>query len=199
MNLYDDFNRADSTTVIGTPSDGGPAWVVGSGSWGINSNQLYCSVSESGAYVTRDAGTNALDFSLKLNGSPYNSLSPVNGLYFRFADVDNTMFLNFSGRMLGLRKKVGGVKTTIGTDYTGATGTIVTGDVISVSVTAGGLITVKQNGITRITHSDNANSANTKIGVFTNSFINYRYDDLVVLDLNLVTSIPVILNTRRDL
>jgi hypothetical protein len=37
----DDFNRANSSTTLGTPSDGGSAWLVDQGTWGISSNQAY--------------------------------------------------------------------------------------------------------------------------------------------------------------
>jgi lysophospholipase L1-like esterase len=39
--LTDTFNRTDSASAIGTPSDGGAAYVV-TGTWGINGNAAYC-------------------------------------------------------------------------------------------------------------------------------------------------------------
>ncbi|HKQ22879.1 MAG TPA: hypothetical protein VJT81_00370, partial [Burkholderiales bacterium] len=35
----DNFNRGDTATAIGTPSDGGSAWLQLAGTWGIASNQ----------------------------------------------------------------------------------------------------------------------------------------------------------------
>lgn len=43
----DTFTRADSATSLGSPSDGGSAWVALSGTWGISSNTAYSASSGS--------------------------------------------------------------------------------------------------------------------------------------------------------
>lgn len=50
--LVDTFNRADSSSSIGTPSDAGAAYVV-TGTWGINGNAAYCPGGSAKVYAVR--------------------------------------------------------------------------------------------------------------------------------------------------
>lgn len=55
--IYDGFNRADSSTTLGS-ADSGAAWVPQLGTWGISSNQAYCpSGSSAQGIATQNIGT----------------------------------------------------------------------------------------------------------------------------------------------
>jgi hypothetical protein len=56
-NRADTFNRGDDASSPGTPSDGGSAWVVHSGTWGISSNTGYCAAAASPAGMVLESFT----------------------------------------------------------------------------------------------------------------------------------------------
>lgn len=87
--LQDDFNRANSTTSLGSPVTGGP-YTVQSGVWGISNNEAYLSTAPSNAHVTFPAAIN-IDLSARIPVTPSSSLQP--GLTFRYADVNNHWLL----------------------------------------------------------------------------------------------------------
>lgn len=88
--LSDDFTRADSTTVPGSPTIGGPYTVV-TGTWGINTNRLYTSASTANSIITFPA---AADLTVKMDvttGSFANA-----GLIARYQDASNWVGLAFT-------------------------------------------------------------------------------------------------------
>ena len=63
--VQDNFNRADSTSVLGSPQIG-PAPTIVSGTWGISGNQAYTSaVGSNGSVVVWECGTPNVDITLK--------------------------------------------------------------------------------------------------------------------------------------
>lgn len=63
--LSDDFNRANSTTSLGSPVTGGP-YTVRVGTWGINGNQAYTSAAVGESVVTFPAAID-VDISCKFS------------------------------------------------------------------------------------------------------------------------------------
>lgn len=62
--VQDNFDRANSTTVVGSPQVG-PAPVAQIGTWGINTNQLYLATPVSSrGLLSYDVGTKYVDISL---------------------------------------------------------------------------------------------------------------------------------------
>lgn len=82
--LSDDFNRANSTTVVGSPQIG-PAPAVLSGTGGISSNQLYCPVIT--LLLTYDLATPGVELS-----SVFNSITAVNGVGYILGVASTTDF-----------------------------------------------------------------------------------------------------------
>jgi hypothetical protein len=120
---FDDFNRADSNTSVGTASDG-TAWQVINGTWGISSNKMYAvsAVSSGSATVPLIVKTVGLDCSIKytITWPTTTGASPVSTI-FRYQDANNYMLLQFgrngSTKMVtaDIYKVIGGTITQIGT------------------------------------------------------------------------------------
>lgn len=147
VNVSDNFNRADSTTTLGTATSG-HSWNAVLGTWGISSNTAY-NPSGSNAIATIDSGrangTIAAKFVTVGAGSNHSRLI--------FRSADGTNFWMAQGRVtsgvagkIQLYKSIAGTFTQVSTD---SATNWVAGDVISV-VTSGDSITVKQNGTTII-------------------------------------------------
>jgi hypothetical protein len=118
---FDDFNRADSNTSVGTASDG-TAWQVISGTWGISGNKMYAvsAVSSGSATVPIIVKTVGLDCSLKYTITwPTTGASSVSTI-FRYQDANNYMLLQFgrngATKMVtaDIYKVIGGSTTQIG-------------------------------------------------------------------------------------
>lgn len=80
--LSDTFNRANSTTVPGTPATGGP-YTAAAGTWGILSNALYTSASLANAVLTFPA---ARDIDVT---ATFVTVSDASGIVFRYVDLNN--------------------------------------------------------------------------------------------------------------
>ena len=169
-NRSDDFNRADSTTSLGTPSDGGSAWVATSGTWGLTSNKGYKVASfgtTQGAYLECSSTQGAVQATIELGSTQYPSLTG------RMVDDNNYIQCQIDTTALKAWKRVAGTWTQLGSTYTG---TITTGDVISLTIDSSNNITVKQNGTTRVTTSSADHSSATKWGMLAYS-TGPRFDD----------------------
>lgn len=68
--VQDNFDRANNASVVGAPQVG-PAPVSQIGTWGINSNLLYCSATTSSrGFVSWDAGTAEVEISAVVPTNP---------------------------------------------------------------------------------------------------------------------------------
>lgn len=162
VDIADDFNRANTTNAIGSTSTGAKAWSQVLGTWGITSNQAYES---SYALATNiavvESGVADCTVSVKIgsNGS-YSGLvfrsdgTTANGIFVQYDDVS---------KVLNMLKKVGGVQTSIGTP---ASVTLALTDVVAV-VLSGSSITVKVNGVTKISVTETDNATRTKHGIWS--------------------------------
>lgn len=157
-NRSDNFNRANSASSLGTPSDSGSAWVALSGTWGINSNQGYL-VTDNGddlAYLEASLA----DVTVQVTRA--DNLGTHVGICFRVSDVNNYWVWhgNDSGRFL--KKFVSGSPTTVYSDASA----INPNDVISVTA-SGSSITAYINGVSITNTTDSFNSTATKSGIYS--------------------------------
>ena len=99
--LYDDFDRPNSSTAIGSPLQGGP-YTVRTGTWGINNSSLYCASNTGEAHVTFPG---AVDFDATVR-----ILTPGNngGMLFRWIDASNTWLFQFHTSQIALYRRVSG-------------------------------------------------------------------------------------------
>lgn len=100
--ITDAFTRADSATVPGSPSAGGP-YTVRLGTWGISSNQLYPVTSTANAHLTFPA---AIDFDISVT---MNVVGATCGIIGRWIDASNYWLLAVSTTpLLSIQRSVAG-------------------------------------------------------------------------------------------
>jgi hypothetical protein len=180
-NRADNFNRADNSSALGTPSDGGSAWVALQGTWGILSNQggLIADAGDSQDVAVLECGSSVVTVQTTIT---FGSCDV--GLVARV--VDSTNYLLFavnSSTGCKLYKRVGGTFTQLGT--TDAT-TPVTGDVIRMSVSAGNAITCYRNGVhlPNLDSTDAAGSTATQHGIRSSGYVaaTVSFNDFSITD-----------------
>jgi hypothetical protein len=181
-NRSDDFNRANSTTALGSPSDGGSAWVAQSGTWGVSSNQGYNASVGNQETAVLDSGTSNVDvvFATPTVGNDI-------GVIARAADNSNYLLLAWtSGTGYRLFKNVAGSFTQLGSTVSGTQGA---GDTIEIKADAANAITGYHNGSAIVGPvTDSAGATNTKHGIRAHVDSTTRYDTFSITDL--VTSTP---------
>lgn len=176
-NRTDTFTRADSTTSIDSPSDGGSGYTA-TGTWGIKSNTGYY-VSAGGAYAPCVLEASVASVDVQVTISVFPAIA-AGGPLVRYSNSTNFIHANVNtATNWQIQKCVAGSFTQIGSTYVG---TISAGDVLKLSVDSSNNLTAYQNGVSRITGNDSAGSANTKHG-----FDDYRaganslqFDDLSI-------------------
>lgn len=170
-NRSDTFDRSNSSSALGTPSDGGSAWVAAAGTWGINSNLGYCAVDGGGwnlAYLESSEadGTVSVVF----------STASFAALLFRYTDASNHWRVFSAGGDLYVEKVVSGTPSNpLGSAASSAGGNGVT---ISVELSGSGIV-VKSNGTTTHsgTDSDHATATKHGIGAYTNNATGVRFNN----------------------
>lgn len=189
MNRSDNFNRADSSTSIGSPSDGGGAYTISpSSTWGIASNKAYkiaIDITHDIAYL--EASSAIVDVQATVG------TADVMGLIARVADNSNYILVQITATLLGLYKKVAGTFTQIGTNYTGS---FSANDVIKLTINGANLISGYQNGTLRKSGTDAAGSANTKHGIYIYNVLS-RWDDLTITDTTAASRPALIFFSRQ--
>ncbi len=158
-NRADNFNRTNQSP-LGTPSDGGSAWVAQSGGgaqFKIVGNQAAEDFDSGETKDTLECGSADGDIQVTIV-----TFGDQIGLVGRLSDVDNFLWLRaYSGAGYDLFKKVANSNTNLGSYST----TPADGDVVLLSMSGNSLI-VKINGVTRITATDSFNNTATKHGLF---------------------------------
>jgi hypothetical protein len=159
----DNFNRASSGSGLGTPSDGGSAWVADASNFGIFSNQAYGA--GGGAPTIESLECNSGD------GTVQVTVTSAGGnacLSFRVSDGNNCWVLAaVVGTFYEIYQRSGGSIINVKTGGSAP----VNGDVVSV-VLSGTSITVKVNGIAiaALASTDSgASLTRTRHGVAANS------------------------------
>lgn len=184
---FDDFNRADSNTSLGTPSDAGAGYtILGGGTWVIASNKAYQVTGGIGATLAvLDWGTADVDISLTL---PVVSAAAL-GLAFRVTDINNYWFVANTGTVWELHLFTTGSEVVDPNKYTAAAAN---GDIVRVvtSGTGTGAIQVYINGTLRITSSqfETFSSTGTKHGLYQFFDNSVRFEDLGISGGGALTS-----------
>lgn len=159
----DTFNRADSTSGLGT-SDSGHTWSSLAGTWGIDTNEAYIvSNAASGLYATvLDAGVADCTVEVTLVATTGASVGNY-GLSFRATDINNWWRFNADDNNdnLYLSRMVAGSHTSVQT--VNAAG-IAPGDVLKV-VLSGNDIDCYHNGTLKASTTDSAFNTVTKHGL----------------------------------
>jgi hypothetical protein len=168
----DTFNRANSTTSLGSPSDGGVPWVVYPSSgvtWGILSDMAYAPIVGSDTVALRNTGSATVDTSIDVTwqAGPQAGLVP--------AGTDNNNFVVFYPPTT-----LGGTSWTLSYRFGGGYGNIqifagpatVADDVYTLRVThVGSLYTVYVNGTTLGNVTSGEFNGSTNVGMRTNAVL----------------------------
>jgi hypothetical protein len=141
VTINDTFNRADSTTTLGTTSDGTATWSALRGTWGINTNQAYSSVP-----VPSSENVAVLDLG-SADGTIQVTLAAINasGIAFRVQDANNFLICRPAGgpgQLYTVYKYIAGSYTVVASGLGVAAAN---GDVLKV-VMSGTTVTAYQNG-----------------------------------------------------
>ena len=168
--LTDDFNRANSTTVLGWLVSGG-AYTVRLGTWGINGNAAYTSASLANAHVTFPAAAN-VDIQ-----ATFPVLVASAGLIARWVDTSNYWLLGTSGSGWALCRYLAGSITPI------VTGPVFADGDVARLITIGKNIYAYINGKLVMYWEDQYYSAATAVAGFRiSSSTTFRIDDLSAAD-----------------
>lgn len=170
----DDFNRADNISSLTTPSDGGSAWVVNSGVWGVSSNTGYSASSVSQATVYLESGAPDVDVQVTLSAKGKDS-----GIIARATDDFN--YLLFAAQTTtGFRifERANSSFLALGNSF----GAPLAGDVIRFNVSSSTL-KVYLNGVLQQTTTRSFNSSATKHGLRANSDNIVRFDNFSISSL----------------
>lgn len=168
--IEDDFNRADSSTTLGTSSSG-HAWTANRGTWGISGNAAYQPVAGSPGVATVDLGDKDGRVGFTITAGTAEAWAT-----FRWLDFSNSWFVgNVVGSKYQLVKRVSGTQTTVDTS---TTTNVTVGDVVVVYF-QGDSITLYVNDVltdVSATSSDNTGSTNSRVGLRTGSGTSTRFD-----------------------
>jgi hypothetical protein len=154
-NRTDTFDRTNTTNNIGTPSDGGSAWIQNAGTWGIISNTGYQSSSAGQDTCTLETSESTGAAEVTASG---NTLGGVVG---RTSDNNNFILLYVSGNTMFLFKRVAGSLTQL----TSAGITTSLPDTWKLGIDSSNNITGYLNGVSSVTANDSAGSTNTEWGL----------------------------------
>jgi hypothetical protein len=172
--VSDSFNRADSTTALGT-ADTGQIWSALSGVWGISSNQAYWITGNPSLHVV-ESGQSDVQISLD---SIVTGSSICGAIGFRATDASNYWFFRNNAGTNNLYKVVGGTATLVSSlAYALSAGTY------TFKVVANGsTIECYINGILQFTATDTHNQTATKHGVRNHATTTARFDNFLVQSL----------------
>ena len=172
-NRTDNFNRADSTTSLGTPSDSGSAWVTYQSTLGILSNTAY-DVAHS-VYGVAGLQSSISDCAVQVKCSAQGNMSCA----ARIADGSN--FLTGGGDGSG-NLSIYKIVAAAFTQLASGTATQAAGDVFKFTVN-GTALELFLNGVSKLTASSNVGQTNTIHGIFDFLSAAARFDDFSITAL----------------
>jgi hypothetical protein len=167
LNITDSFNRADSSTSLGT-ADTGQTWTALAGTWGISSNKAYHVSTFADGYAVIDAGTGDCTVALTL------STVGSGGITFRAVDSTHLWFVDATATGSNLYRCDGfgpNLMANLGTSWAN-------GDIMTI-VLSGSSIVVKKNGTSIYSTTDSTYATATKHGLRDYSGAG-RYDSLSI-------------------
>jgi hypothetical protein len=182
-NRSDTFNRGDSSTSMGTPSDGGSAWAANNGTWGIDTNRGYTSTSTDHAAATLESSVADVDVEVTIATV---SAGIGMGVIGRFADTSNYLHFQYepTGTKFSLWKVVANTHTQLGSDVVQ---TLNANDVMRLSM-SGSSINCYVNDVLKISQTESAGSSNTKHGLRTYQSNGTRFDDFSITGSGSITT-----------
>lgn len=180
-NRTDNFNRA--TGPIGTPSDGGSAWIQQSGQWivGATTEANQAKLNDAAPQATCVLESSVSDVDVQVTFANVASSSDL-GIVFRSSDDNNYLLAAIDGSggtAIRIFKKVAGSYTQLGTTGTAFASS---GDVWKVRAN-GSSITVYQNGVSVRTVTDSTFITNTKHGIRSHGDTAALFDDFSITSL----------------
>lgn len=154
----DTFTRTDSTTTLSATEGLRRSWgVLGSGVYGITSNQAYPVSGAAGNPAYLDVGSP--DVIVVVSVATYDGSANEEGIYFRLTDTNNWWRFIRSTTNLLLQKRAAGATTTVASRTRGFTN----GDIYKVRA-YGNQILCYLNDALVISTEDEANNTATKHG-----------------------------------
>jgi len=167
--VSDTFDRADSTTTLGS-ADTGQAWTANVGTWGIASNLGYVAAG-AGQNVASLESSNA-DCDVTVTES---TAASATGLVFRLSNGTNHLLTNSQSNGQHLYKNVNGY-----TDLaTGGTVELANGDTLK-AVLSGSSVIIQLNGTQIISVTETTFQTNTKHGLRSNGATAVRFNNFKV-------------------
>jgi hypothetical protein len=166
--ITDTFNRADSTTTLGTTETGSKTWTATNGTWGVATKQAYNAGGTGNGLATIDAAT--ADHTVTAVVRAADNGSAVVG---RLTDTSNFVYILYTtGGGVQVHRVVAGTDSTIASPATGWTA----GDSLELQF-IGSTGYYKRNGVVLGTFSDS--TAGTKCGLRADSNV-ARFDEIAV-------------------
>jgi hypothetical protein len=176
-NRTDSFARGDTTNNIGSPSDGGSAWVQQAGVWGISSEQAYESSGDVQCVATLESSVANVDVQ-----ATASTVSGQAGLIARFSSTTSYILLVVESSGFTLYRRDGGGFNSIGT----WSGTVSSGDDIKLTCD-GTSVKAYHEGVERISVTESHNQTETKHGIRAHGAVNWRWDDFSITEVGAVT------------
>ena len=177
VSITDSFNRTDSAT-LGT-ADTGETWTSSAGSsgvFGISTNKAYMSTPQANSVAVLDTGIT--NYSV---GATFTGTEDEWGLVLRYVDSNNYLLVSFDSQYW--HRITTRIASTNTDRVSQGTTTISDGTLVRVDV-VGNAVTVYMNGIETLTYDlAGALSTGTKVGIFSSSSTNNRWDDFYVTEL----------------
>ncbi len=171
-NRFDNFDRADSTTAMGTPSGGGSDWINEVGPWGISSNKGYSVNNAVEQVALLESSLSNVEVQVTISGT---GDSP--GLVGRCLGGLEMFILQCTiGGTLGLYILNGGY-TNLGNGST----TIVTGDIVKLRM-YGSALTAFLNGVQEISATNSTFITQTRHGLRAYISQASRFDDFSITE-----------------
>lgn len=131
--VADTFNRADSSSSLGT-SSGGQVWSPRVGTWGISSNMGYVATPTSGFnFATIEQGGETYDLQASVTLSGTSNRATV-GLVVRYSDTSNYDLVRLDARASVNGVRLFKVNAGVGTQVGAMAGTLVNGETYVVRV-----------------------------------------------------------------
>lgn len=183
VNIVDNFNRADSSSALGSTSTGSKAWTQHSGTWGIASNKAYLSngVAAQTCLATVDADSPNVTISATVTTT---GGAATCGIVCRADSAGTSNYVvEISVGGAYTPKIYKGTAGSYSAIATGASTTVASGSVISVEL-VGNTITVKDDGVTIVSVTDSTYSSQDRHGMYipapSGSSSTARFDDFTI-------------------
>lgn len=182
VNIVDNFNRADSTSSLGSTSTGSKAWTQHAGTWGIASNKAYVSNGHAGVTCLATVDSDVADGTISAVVSSTTGTA-TGGLIFRADGSGNQFVVEIYVDSAYTPKIYKGVAGSYSVIATGSSTTVASGSVLSVTL-SGGSIVVKDDGVTIVSVTDSSYNSNDRHGLYltasAGSSSTLRFDDFSI-------------------